>query len=108
MITTTETNPAWTGTLRVVCSWCGGELPGKPCAPHMDGEISHGMCQWCNDAGYDAIRQEIAAADMLQLACLTLTVLPKVSEPEARAMLHRLARRRYEKLLAQPVRSFTR
>lgn len=37
----------FTGRMTVVCNWCAVPhvMGVKPCAPEMDGEISHGVCQ---------------------------------------------------------------
>lgn len=36
------------GVLRVVCAWCGKELPSKPSGSDQD-DVSHGMCEECGE-----------------------------------------------------------
>ena len=36
-----------TGLLIVKCCECGADLGTKPCAPEMDGQVSHGYCARC-------------------------------------------------------------
>ena len=35
--------------MRVVCAWCKCELPSAPCVEKMNGQISHGICEKCNE-----------------------------------------------------------
>lgn len=36
-----------TGLMRVVCCMCKRDMGVKPCEPHLDGEVSHGVCKKC-------------------------------------------------------------
>lgn len=43
----TLSDPAMTGRMPCVCSWCLDPLPAVACLPKFDGQVTHGLCPAC-------------------------------------------------------------